>query len=274
MSGEAIGWAFRKVQIDDPTAKFVLVALCNYANENDEAWPSHNAIARLTGLSRRTIQSSIKKLEDWGVIRRVRQERGNGSETSAKVFLDISRSFVIKGGMAADSTPMATVATPPMESPAIGIATVATLETTCKPHKETTRNKCPSRLLGVANGAIEAEVVSPQEQAEMFFDKQFWPAYPKRYGSNPKEPAKKKIVAAILKGENPREILAGVNRLYAMLQRTGKIGTEYVPMALTWINRKSWKDDPIPAGNGKARGEMSFFDAAMAMESDDGTGAN
>jgi hypothetical protein len=133
----------------------------------------------------------------------------------------------------------------------------------------------PALSLGDASDvAIQAELVSPREQAELFFDKQFWPAYPKRFGSNPKEPARKKIVTAILKGEKPENILAGVNRLYSMLQRSGKIGTEYVPMALTWINRRSWNDDPVPAGNGKARSEMSFFDAALAMESDNGSGAN
>jgi helix-turn-helix protein len=147
----------------------------------------------------------------------------------------------------------------------------------------------PSHSLGRADEGfklesepcIEAEIVTEREQAEMFFDKLFWPAYPKRFGGNPKEPAKKKIVAAILKGERPEEILAGVKKLYAALQRTGKLGTEFVPMALTWINRKSWKDDPLPEGTGKARGEKSFFDLAQESwlkaeqyERENGTGTN
>jgi len=126
MSGEAVGWAFRKVEMDDATAKFVLVAICNYANENDEAWPSHASIARLTGLSKRSIQIQIKKLEDWGLITRVRRDRDNGSETSAFVSLDIEKRWVVKGGIA---------------SPAIGVAkdvhggmeSRSTLETTTKP---------------------------------------------------------------------------------------------------------------------------------------------
>ena len=133
MSGEAIGWAFRKVQMDDATAKFVLVALCNYANDADEAWPSHASIARLTGLSKRTIQNGIQKLEDWGIIKRVRRDRDNGSETSAMVCIDIETSWVVKGGVA---TPA--IGGVVQEIPQ-GVAAGATLETTLKPQSKKIR---------------------------------------------------------------------------------------------------------------------------------------
>lgn len=129
MSGEAIGWAFRKVQMDDATAKFVLVALCNYANDADEAWPSHASIARLTGLSKRSIQNGIQKLENWGIIKRIRRDRDNGSETSAMVCIDLEVSWVVKGGIA-------TPAIGGVQQVPQGIAPDSTLETTLKPQSE------------------------------------------------------------------------------------------------------------------------------------------
>jgi DNA-binding transcriptional MocR family regulator len=108
MSGEAVGWAFRKVQMDDATAKFVLVAICNYANENDQAWPSHNAIAKLSGLSRRTIQNSIEKLVRWGLISRKRRFEA-GKEINPLIKLDLDTSWIVKKGMASRATPPAPV---------------------------------------------------------------------------------------------------------------------------------------------------------------------
>lgn len=133
MSGEAIGWAFRKVQMDDPTAKFVLVAICNYANENDEAWPSHSSIARLTGLSKRTIQTSIQKLEDWGLITRIRRARDNGSETSAMVSINIEVAWNVAKGIATPATGVSQEPREVWQQMPQGIATDASLETTLKP---------------------------------------------------------------------------------------------------------------------------------------------
>ena len=133
MSGEAVGWAFRKVQMDDPTAKFVLVAICNYADASDKAWPSHEDLARVTGLSKRAVQNSVKKLVDWGVIRRVREFRENGSENHPSVFLDLESRPVVKDGVASGATPHLV---PP------DMASGATLQTTdTKPQKNLRSSK-------------------------------------------------------------------------------------------------------------------------------------
>jgi DNA-binding Lrp family transcriptional regulator len=132
MSAEAIGWVFRKIKMDDATAKFVLVAICNYANDSDQAWPSHATISRLTGLSKRSVQNSVKKLEDWGIISRVRRDREDGSETSAMVSIDLNSSWVVKDGVA-------TAATGETHQVREGVATGATLEPTLKQHSEKTR---------------------------------------------------------------------------------------------------------------------------------------
>lgn len=108
-------------------------------------------------------------------------------------------------------------------------------------------------------------------EADAFFVTQFWPNYPKRDGQNPKEPTRKLIVAALISGENPEAILAGVRRLGQDLARRNKIGTEFVPMAKTWARGKGWKDDPtdpMPPPS-RPQGQVGFYAAAAMIGRDE-----
>ena len=58
-----------KVEGLKPSTKFVLIALCDYANKQKfTAWPSHNSIAKRTGLSVSSVQRAIKSLCDLGLL--------------------------------------------------------------------------------------------------------------------------------------------------------------------------------------------------------------
>ena len=58
-----------KVEGLKPSTKFVLIALCDYANKQKlTAWPSHNSIAKRTGLSKSSVQRAIKCLSDHGLL--------------------------------------------------------------------------------------------------------------------------------------------------------------------------------------------------------------
>jgi HNH endonuclease len=76
---------------------------------------------------------------------------------------------------------------------------------------------------------------------------EFWKTYPKRAGANPKTPARQKFLAAVKSGVPSAEITQAA-RQYANEQRQlGKIGTEHVAMASTWLNQKRWGDYPATA---------------------------
>ena len=78
---------------------------------------------------------------------------------------------------------------------------------------------------------------------------EFWKAYPSRgKARNPKHPAQKKFEAAVRQGAPPISIIAGAKRYAAAMLETGKVGTEFVAMAVTWLNQRSWEDGP-PAEN-------------------------
>jgi hypothetical protein len=82
---------------------------------------------------------------------------------------------------------------------------------------------------------------------------QLWGAYPRREGSNPKQPAREKFGRLVRDGVEPDEIIAGA-RAYASDPGT-KPGTQYVRMMITWLNQGQWSDyrpsgagPPMPPG--------------------------
>lgn len=82
----------------------------------------------------------------------------------------------------------------------------------------------------------------------------FWKAYPKRKGANPKSPAERKFVAAVKSGVDPGEIVASARRYADACRSDGSFGSGYVAQALTWLNQQRWQD--YPATNGAAAEEV------------------
>jgi hypothetical protein len=78
------------------------------------------------------------------------------------------------------------------------------------------------------------------------FDK-FWAVYPKRKGTNQKKPARKLFQAALARGVDPDEIIAGAKRYAEDMAEDHKIGTPYVARAETWLSKESWERDDAPA---------------------------
>lgn len=81
MSVEALTWAF-KVKLNNPGAKFVLIALSNYADENGECYPSVSHLNSMTGISERTIQEHLVFLESKDLILRTKRRNEEGHFTS------------------------------------------------------------------------------------------------------------------------------------------------------------------------------------------------
>ena len=80
---------------------------------------------------------------------------------------------------------------------------------------------------------------------------EFWKAYPKRDGANPKKPARKKFDDAVKAGHDPGAIIAGAERYREYMRSKGQEGTQYVAQAVTWLNQARWEDE-LPAVNGSA----------------------
>lgn len=68
----------------------------------------------------------------------------------------------------------------------------------------------------------------------------FWLAYPKRDGANPKAPAEKVFIAAVKAGATPDDIVAGARRCAEKEHKN--IGTPYIPQAIKWLRDRRWED--------------------------------
>lgn len=86
---------------------------------------------------------------------------------------------------------------------------------------------------------------------------EFWAAYPRRDGANPRAPAEVSYAKALKGGARPEEILAGVRGYAAEVNRKGSAGTEFVAQAVTWLNQRRWRDylAKPQAGSGRRRAE-------------------
>ncbi len=67
-------------------------------------------------------------------------------------------------------------------------------------------------------------------------------AYPKRGGANPWRPAEKKFNALVKSGFDPEKIIAGARQFAVEEGIRGKVGTQFIPMAVTWLNQKRFED--------------------------------
>lgn len=60
-----------RLDIDDALAKWLLVTLCDYANEQGECWPSTFTLAKRTGMGRSTVAKKLNTLVESGYITRM-----------------------------------------------------------------------------------------------------------------------------------------------------------------------------------------------------------
>lgn len=67
MSIEAIAWASRQ-DIRPATTKFVLIALCNYCNDDGLAWPSAETLSVFTSMNIKTVYKCLSKLREKNLI--------------------------------------------------------------------------------------------------------------------------------------------------------------------------------------------------------------
>jgi len=97
----------------------------------------------------------------------------------------------------------------------------------------------------------------------------FWQAYPKREGSNPKQPAREKFGRAVRKGADPDAIVAGAEAYRRQCEDAEQIGTPYVAQAVTWLNQRRWEDYAIPDPPEVSEREYPAFAAMLADETAD-----
>jgi len=96
-----------------------------------------------------------------------------------------------------------------------------------------------------------------KEGIETSFE-EFWSAKPKRSGGNPKKNAREKFMRLVASGIDPQKII-GAARAWARDEiARGKSGTEYVAMAVTWLNQERF-DDYAPPPKSDRQAQIEFM---------------
>lgn len=94
---------------------------------------------------------------------------------------------------------------------------------------------------GEDNSRSVAEATRPSASG---FD-EFWKAYPRRDGPNPRKPAETKFNALAKTGVDPAMMIAAVKRMAT--EQAKDVGTRFIPQAITWLNQQRWADHAVEA---------------------------
>lgn len=211
-------------------AKFVLVALANYADDKGDCWPSQNALAADTDQSARSVRAHLATLEASGFIERHDRRRPNGSFTSDAFHLRQN---------------------PPAAKSASGES--------CQ-RQETSR---PAAKSAGPEPSVEPSVTAPPVSPKPkrprqptgdtdLVEAQFarcWALYPKRAGGNSRADALKQFRARRHEGVAAEDMEQGTVRYAAYVRAAGKERTELVMQAQRFYGKgEHWTEDwEIPA---------------------------
>jgi hypothetical protein len=253
MSIEAIAWAFKNSEIDDPITKFVLIAVCNYTDDRNMAWPSINTLSGITKLSPRCVQGHLRKLEELGILSRRSRTRADGSNTSASYTVHIDRSAPAaqapksrvqdKGGDGApgagrmvhkkggDGAPHA----PPREEPSV------------------------NRQLEPSLKKKESAPLALSSDWPADYQDQFWEAYGHK---RDKTTAMKALEKVHKKGIPWAKLMAGIERY----RNSTSYREGYIKHPATFLNAGSWENEY----NGRAPGRSVGFGELFAEMSRNG----
>ena len=69
---------------------------------------------------------------------------------------------------------------------------------------------------------------------------EFWKAYPRRKGDNPRKPAEDKFNRLVKTGIDPQVMIDAAARM--ALEKPDQVGTPYIPQAMTWLSQQRWID--------------------------------
>lgn len=226
------------------TQKFLLVALADFADEEDACFPAQERLAKMIGIQRQAVSRNLGALEESGLIARSRRSRSDGSRTSDR--------FVLAVGQCPRN--VRTPETGPMSAKSGGNV------------REKGGHEPP-----VNHQGTNPSIVSPSDELEEFagedlvgraFDT-FYGAYPRKVG---KETARKAFVAAVKRAGAAQVVVDGARRLAA---DPNLPEARFIPHPSTWLNRDGWLDEPMPARGGRGSAVSRGHEADAILSAQD-----
>ena len=213
MSVQAMTWAWA-VECPNGTAKLVLLCLANYADEHGSCFPGQKKIAEQCGVCLRTVKDALARLEQAGLLSREHRQRADGTRTSDRYYLELSKVQDLHKGAEAKVQDLSNQG--------------AESAPQYKPNglSEPVREPSETRARGIRTTAFD----------------EWWISYPHKVG---KAAAKKAFRQAVA--------LASIDELRIGVQRYIDTKPPDRPWCnpATWLNQERWKDEPAEVQNGQ-----------------------
>ena len=200
----------------------VLACIALHADVAGRAYPGMTTIAEMTGVRRQDVPRTIRRLEQFRILRCDPGAAPNGANAYTLIFDDDELSAglrTVRNG-----------ADPQQRGQGVrNGATKVSAGVRTKHTKEQTNEHICAGL---------------DESSDWF--ETFWRYYPSRKPhDNPKKPARLKFEAAVKRGVDPTMIVRGAEN-YASYAASHIRRAEFIKTAEVWLNKECWNDHQQP----------------------------
>lgn len=216
------------------TARAVLIALADYADEAGTAWPSIATLAADSGFSRTTVKDALRTLRENGLITIEARTDDAGDPTSNLYLLHF-------GGVGREPTDPGREMTDPGREPTPGRAgadrqvgreptPILSIEPTIEPKEGKSLFSEPENKPAKKSKNYQTEAIT---QAEAIYQ-----AYPRHV----KKPEALKAIRKAMSAHAPEFLLERTQAYAAAI--TPWQDRQFIPHPATWFNAEQFNDDP------------------------------
>ncbi len=233
-----------------PLEKLTALAVADHADhDGGRIWPTIDALAAKTGNSERTVQRHLRNMEERGWLEVVKHSNGRGSRTEYRMPIERIKGVTVTPFSDPERvTPVSPIKTEKGDNgdtkgcqPRQERVTTET-NIVCEPSTEPSTE--PSNTLDDE----PPKDVSRETYSDDF--ERFWKTFPMRSGNNPKRRAFKAWQARLRSGVSPDEIQDGAMRYAEFCRHTGKLHTEFIMQAATFLGPDKRYAEPWSAPTG------------------------
>lgn len=234
MSYRATNWAYELPL--KGSAKPVLVALADLADESDSCFPGQARLSEMTGLSERTVRRALERLDEWGLIERQARHDSRGYRTSDR--------YVLSVGYQPD-----TLTTGQDDHRSLCHDLPDTVSTPTG-HSDRAIEPLVEPLVEPSDTSPEPVAPAPDPVEELF--DRLWDLWPsRRRGTRKKSGASFRTALKAVGGRRKAAVIFDAAERHAGVWGSWpESDKKFIPEMTTWLNQERWTGvDPEPRGN-------------------------
>jgi len=235
MSHRATNWAFQQRGLK-PSAKIVLLILADCHNPSNGCFPTQAFLADACEMNRDTVNVQLARLEELGLIRRVRSiDPSTKRQRPTRYKLAFEEDFeALDASEEPEKSPPKAVSENPTQTPK---AVSEFPAEPCRIYGQSRVGNSDTNL--VIEPVREPSVRGDAAHTLKVFEK-FWAIYPKLRN---RELCQEIFSQAVVGGADPDRIVASAIRFRA---ENSKNALMYLPYAENWLKNDRWLDYPEP----------------------------